>query len=186
MNAINKHLVEFGKLVVDAFDSIPQDYYKLKTTYNVNGIVRERLFCYELYHRIRCLQEIKQMTDFSIHGEIDKRGHELFAKCDQKNPDFVFHTPGSMDGNLLVVEVKGEIILKDACKDLRTLRNFCEKYRYGKGLWLVYNYSCDEIEQFFNNHNFKLYNGFQKIEMVCKKTADSLVECRMLNIDLQI
>ena len=71
-----------------------QDYYRLRTTYSEEGIVRERVFCYELYHRIRCLQNNGRLPCIHIHGEIDKSGHALFEREDQKNPDFIFHVPG--------------------------------------------------------------------------------------------
>jgi hypothetical protein len=90
-----------------SLESVGQEYFRLTTTYEPSGIVRERVFCYELYRRIRLT-----MSDdhaLSLNGEIDKRGHVDFHPADQKNPDFVFHVPGTHEGNTLVVEVKGHI-----------------------------------------------------------------------------
>jgi len=70
-----KEISEYVDLIITAFDRVSQDYYKINTTSSADGIVRERVFCYELYHQIRCLQNKRGLTDFNIHGEIDKRGH---------------------------------------------------------------------------------------------------------------
>lgn len=168
---------QLEKLIVEAFDSVPQDYYRLKTTYEENGIVRERVFCYELYHRMRCLQVTSELTDLNIHGEIDKRGHDLFEEEDQNNPDFVFHIPGSMEHNLIVIEVKGSLNLNGVNKDWKTLDKFCHGYQYGRGLWLVYNYSFLEIANFIQRHpiGYKL-KCHNKLQLFCKKNADSEIE----------
>lgn len=36
--------------ITEALDNIEAPYFKLETTYEPSGIVRERVFCYELYH----------------------------------------------------------------------------------------------------------------------------------------
>ncbi|HMM05894.1 MAG TPA: hypothetical protein PKD52_04395 [Clostridiales bacterium] len=172
-DTINK----FEKIIINAFNSVPQDYYKLKTACSSEGIVRERVFCYELYHRIRCLQKIEQLPDFNIHGEIDKRGYALFDKDDWRNPDFVFHKPGSMDENLIVIEVKGNLDHGGVIKDWQTLYKFCDTYHYGVGLWLVYNYTYTEIVKELS----KIEQRFEEktadqIKLICKKSADSKLD----------
>ena len=81
------------------------EYFKIITTYNTGGIIRERVFCYELYHQLR--QILPKDDPITLHAEIDKRGHIDFGPDDRRNPDFIFHTPGTHKGNTLVIEVKG-------------------------------------------------------------------------------
>jgi hypothetical protein len=47
----------FMELVKSALRKVEPDFFKVKTTYNTEGIVRERVFCYELYHQMRLLME---------------------------------------------------------------------------------------------------------------------------------
>ena len=48
----------FKNILLEALEKVGIKYYKLETTYEPSGVVRERVFCYELYHQIRCLQEL--------------------------------------------------------------------------------------------------------------------------------
>lgn len=171
----------YERLIVEAFDEVPQDYYKLKTTYSRAGIVRERVFCYEFYHRIRSLQESKLLTDLNIHGEVDKRGHELFEAGEQRIPDFIFHKPGSMRENLIVVEVKGKLEKNGLLSDWNTLSVFCKKYNYVKGMWIIYNYSLNDVKDKIYRYSSCLENiAIPRINLVCKKNCDSGVEMERL------
>lgn len=167
-------------LITESLGAIDPQYYKLLTAYNSEGIVRERVFCYELYHQIRQLKDnYGALRNISIHGEIDKSGHTLFEQNDQKNPDFVFHVPGNMIRNSCVVEVKGKINQKkELIKDLNTIGKFILEYNYLFGISICYNYSLSEIKSRLLSGTvrpvgFQFYN---KIVLICKKTPDSVVE----------
>ncbi len=132
-------------LIKAALQEIESGYFNLATTYEPSGIVRERVFCYELYHQIRLL-----MTDdipISLNGEIDKRGHVDFKKEHRKNPDFVFHIPGTHLGNTIVVEVKGRLdyAKEKILGDFETLFTFVNNYGYQAGIFILYNHSCAEL-----------------------------------------
>jgi hypothetical protein len=131
-------------LVKRSLEGIGKEYFKLITTYEPSGIVRERVFCYELYHQIR----LNMGTDYalSLNGEIDKRGHVDFHPADQKNPDFVFHLPGTHEGNTLIVEVKGTLTRrKEIIQDFSTILLFVTKYQYQAGIFILYNHSLHEL-----------------------------------------
>ena len=168
-------------LIEQALNQVSQDYYRLRTTYSTEGIVRERVFCYELYHQMRKIQDSGESCQYHIHGEIDKRAHELFAREDQKNPDFVFHCPGSMGENALVVEVKGKLTVAEAIKDFDTLKIFCAKYGYQKGLWLLYNHDLEEamkaLQEVLSSGNLDKYVDIvPKITIMCKKSCDTPIQ----------
>ena len=146
---LGKMCREYIDLFKKALPRINPNYFRLTTTYEPSGIVRERVFCYELYHQIRSI-----MTDdkkLSLNGEIDKQSHKDFDKSDRKNPDFVFHMPGKHDFNVLVVEVKGKLLdprgrpLNSIRKDLETIQLFINKYNYRAGLFILYNHSFKEL-----------------------------------------
>lgn len=148
----NNDVDDLLEVIEIALNLVDKPYYKLKTTYEPDGIVRERVFCYELYHRMRNVLERRKEIKLTLNGEIDKRGHIEFEEDDRKNPDFVFHTPGCMEGNTMVVEVKGKITEEylDKCvKDFETMICFVSKYRYKAGVFVLYNFSkCPcELEQ---------------------------------------
>jgi hypothetical protein len=135
---------EYIDLLKKALGQIEPGYFRLVTTYNPRGIVRERIFCYELYHQIRLSMEPRHTLSF--HGEIDKSGHLDFNRQDRANPDFVFHIPGTHLANTLVIEIKGSVNKrKGILKDFDTILTFISKYRYSAGIFILYNHSFDEL-----------------------------------------
>lgn len=139
---------EFIKLVKDSLESVEPNYYKLVTA-DGNQIVRERVFCYELYHQMRLKQTSSKDLILDIHGEIDKRGHEHFKEKDQKNPDFIFHKTGEHKSNMLVIEVKGKLRTeKEITTDIDKLITFIDRYFYKVGIFILYNYSIKELINF--------------------------------------
>lgn len=176
---MNDEMQSYFHIILEALNCVEQPYYNLKTTYEPTGIVRERVFCYELYHHIRCLQTHRHETKLTLNGEIDKRGHLHFDKNDRKNPDFVFHIPGEMTGNTFVMEVKGtakETYIDKCMKDFETLELFVSRYQYKAGIFLLYNYS---FAGFTTALQEKLQEKFhmlkreisENIMIVCKENA---------------
>ena len=45
---MDKMVESFIQLIRDALENVGDEYYKLTTTYRTLGVVRERIFCYEL------------------------------------------------------------------------------------------------------------------------------------------
>lgn len=130
--------VVYFTLIREAMKQVSPKYIVLDVA-GGNPKHRERVYCYELYHQMRCLQRrIQKYSGFTINGEIDKSGSQ---GIDQSfNPDFVMHTPGNMENNGCVVEVKvrsnngnGLPSKKGVHKDLRTITCMlhCYKYQYG-------------------------------------------------------
>ena len=180
-NIIHEEMQSYFTLIVDALNLVGKAYFNLATTYEPNGIVRERVFCYELYHKMRCLQEIRGITRLSLNGEIDKRGHIEFSIEDRRNPDFVFHIPGHGDDNTFVIEVKGKINATDCMKDFETISTFIKRYRYKLGVFILYNHSLNE----FKNALFQSFNDSfpapeqritSRIFIICKEGYETDAE----------
>ena len=120
-------------------------YFALPIAGSENPVYRERVYCYELYHQLRVVIEKESSFRYSLHGEVDKKGHpQISDKCGEKIPDFLFHVPGKMD-NLAVVEVRpspaGQGELRD---DVEKLLCFIEKAAYHRGILLIYGDGKDE------------------------------------------
>ena len=174
------------KLIRDALENIEDEYYKITTTYAPLGIVRERVFCYELYHQMRLLQDGRGLKDITIHGEIDKSGHGQFSSNARLNPDFVFHVPGMMQENIIVVEVKGNVENNGIYKDIKTLSKFTnEKHYYRLGVLIIYNFTKDEFwgktGNFINNKISESKINTLKILVLCKKCKNTPSEIINLN-----
>ena len=105
----DRESVMYFNLIQRAMAQVEAKYILLEVA-GGNPKHRERVYCYELYHQMRSLQaHCKEQSGFTINGEIDKDGPQ---KVDQNfNPDFVMHTPGDMENNSCVVEVK-EVFIK--------------------------------------------------------------------------
>jgi hypothetical protein len=82
---------------------------------------RERVYCYELYHRLRSYWD--KDFPYSLCGEVDKRGHPFVkgVNLDNTIPDMLVHVSGRME-NLLVLEVKpAKATLAEIVGDLKKL-----------------------------------------------------------------
>ena len=120
-----------------AASEITSEYFQLPIV-GADAVYRERVYCYELYHQLRCLWAA---FPFSLGGEVDKAGHPHFqdGPYAQAKPDFLVHVPGEMQRNLAAVEVKPATAGIDALrKDLQKLTWFCCHAQYFRGLLLVY------------------------------------------------
>lgn len=89
------------KWLLCASSEVGTEYFQLPVAGQEEPEYRERVYCYELYHRWRC--HWPEGFLFSLSGEVDKQGHPLIRGGEK--PDFLVHVPGQMS-NLLVVEVK--------------------------------------------------------------------------------
>ncbi|WP_245585436.1 methionyl-tRNA formyltransferase-like protein [Pleomorphomonas koreensis] len=129
---------ELNQILAQATASIEHLYFQLPID-GSDPIFRERVYCYELYHQLRRLWP--QETPFSLNGEVDKQGHALIKAKGARvaSPDLLIHTPGSMDGNHAIIEVKpGSAQLNGVCKDIRTLSEYCTLIGYKRAIYLFY------------------------------------------------
>jgi hypothetical protein len=111
---------------------------------------RERVYCYELYHMLRCnMRSCKFGTNsqLTLHGEPDKRNHPTFLRVFNgrgPNPDFIYHIPKNTrsEGNIAVIEVKysRRITRHEAEKDIEKLRKFTKNKEipYQHGILLIF------------------------------------------------
>jgi hypothetical protein len=103
--------------LLGASSQVPPDYFQLPVAGQEALEYRERVYCYELYHRWRC--HWPEGYPYSLAGEIDKNGHPIIRGA--AKPDFLVHIPRHMN-NLLIVEVKPVgSALTDMADDLRKL-----------------------------------------------------------------
>ena len=128
---------ELTEILRVATAAVEAPYFHL----NIDGgdpVFRERVYCYELYHQMR-----KYWPDGSKHflnGELDKRAHPILREmgADHVKPDFLVHTPGSMEGNYAIIEVKHSTATQGVQKDLETLDLFVRKVGYQRAIYLIY------------------------------------------------
>ena len=138
---------------------------------------------------MRLIQSTRGLTDIQIHGEIDKSEHVALDSDARKNPDFVFHVPGMMKGNAIVVEVKGKIegnYQEGVYKDIVTLSKFTNnKHYYHSGILILYNYTYDEflrtIGKFLKNRLQENKVSTDKIIIICKKSKSIPSVIKKLN-----
>lgn len=125
-------------------------------------LYRERVFCYELYHQIRKIQEEHaadgRRVNFDVNGEPDKRGQELFKDITGPIPDMIFHKIGS-EKNYLVLEVKCSLSgtpendkgkPTGIYKDFVNLSDFINIVHYELGVFLVYGVGMEELNKKFD------------------------------------
>lgn len=111
-----------------------QHYFQLPVAGSEEPIFRERVYCYELYHQLRCA--LGDYFPYKLDGEVDKAGHPIIRQG--KKPDLIVHVPGKMNRNLVVIEVKPVTVREcELKKDLKKLRKFLEAGYY-RAIMLIY------------------------------------------------
>lgn len=118
----------------------------------------ERTYCYELYHQMR--NSFGDRYEYTINAELPKVTHEIIQV--NRSPDFLVHLAGSMDSNLVILEVKPFSVARTFSsidEDLCKLDFFTGKTaKYHRGIMHVFGVSVDETEKANLIHYFKDYS----------------------------
>jgi hypothetical protein len=144
-----------------ASSQVGSNYFQLPVAGQEDPEYRERVYCYELYHRWRT--HWPEGFPFTLSGEIDKSGHPLIRG--EPKPDFLVHVPGKMT-NLLIVEVKPfNRHFRDMVIDLKKLTRFRRNLvplgqpgNYHAAYFWVYGLQASEWPA-FRNHLLQEVNG---------------------------
>jgi hypothetical protein len=150
----------FTEALAEATRNIGERYFRLAVAGSPIPMVRERVYCYELYHQLRLCLPSDQTFPYTLHGEVDKSKHPfIYELIGRKIPDFIVHIPGLMgrDANLVVVEVKPcGVDIETIEKDIITLRQFLEEAEYYAAISLVYGEDKEalvrHIQEGFRGH----------------------------------
>ncbi|ODT32231.1 MAG: hypothetical protein ABS35_02540 [Kaistia sp. SCN 65-12] len=129
---------ELDDILGQATAAIHPTYFLLPVAGRLPAL-RERVYCYELYHQMRV--RWPPNAALSLSGEIDKRGHEVLAARGARLaiPDLLVHSPGNMDNNHAILEVKSIAASRLGIrKDLGTLSEFQNLGGYNRGIYLFY------------------------------------------------
>jgi len=127
---------QFMKCLMKAIENMDAHYFQLPVAGSDEPIYRERVYCYELYHHLRCA--LGDVFPYKLHGEVDKTGHPLIRKI--KKPDFIVHEPGNMS-NLVVIEIKSVTVknrINKLSEDFEKLKWFIDNVGYYRAIMLIY------------------------------------------------
>jgi hypothetical protein len=133
---------EFGSFLEylkAATEKIDAEYFLLPIAGLPLPVYRERVYCYELYHQLRLIM-VEDAFNYSLSGEVDKSAHPKMRGRDitDSKPDLLVHTPGQMEGNLVIIEVKPITANRSGIrKDLRTLTAF-RRIGYHWAIYLIF------------------------------------------------
>lgn len=142
---------QFIDILKEATSRVEPEYFLLPVASQEDAIYRERVYCYELYHKLREVFEEHTFL-YSLAGEVDKNGHTIiYPKIRAKKPDLIVHWPGRMGKNLVVIEVKSIKARTDKIKeDLDTLTDFITKANYFRAIHLVYGNTEEKIKRYIH------------------------------------
>lgn len=91
-NLASENFNIFYNALLSAASNIDKRYYNVKLAYFNYTMLRENVYCYELYFQLRSI-----LNDFPylLIGEIDQSGHpDIVARCHEFKPHFIVHQPG--------------------------------------------------------------------------------------------
>lgn len=130
---------ELTALLERATERIATEYFQV----SIDGgdpIYRERVYCYELYHQLRCLWPAT--SEFYLSGELDKAAHPILRElgADYAKPDLLVHCPGYMSGNYAIIEIKPSNAIREGIKDdSNKLPLFLNKVGYKRAIYLIFS-----------------------------------------------
>jgi hypothetical protein len=127
---------DFVDALIQATALIPEEYFYLSVAKKPAPVLRERVYCYELYHQLRLKQA--QVGGCTLSAEPDKRGNPAFKRA--LKPDLILHLPGSHNENVAVVEVEWQADKRHLTKDLTNLKAFAA-VGYGQLVLLLFGRS---------------------------------------------
>ena len=146
----------FIECLKEAGRRMDRHYFQLDVAGSEESIYRERVYCYELYHQLRCV--LGDSFPYKLDVEVDKANHRIIQqKLGAKKPDFIVHVPKKMNHNLVVIEVKPvKSRMTELRKDLKTLKAFLDEAKYHRAIMLIYgdgkndlpNKIPDEVKKF--------------------------------------
>lgn len=162
---------KFKSLIKKALTMISENYFKQPTVDAEKYKFGERVFCYEFYHQLRCLQD--EFGRLEISGEAVKSCFQSTDLESNQTPDILIHNFGKHDNNEVIIEVKtNENSFNNGIKkDFITLDKFTQtnsEFNYKIGISLILN--CD----------------FKSILLNNKKLANDLKEIRKDNLRLEV
>lgn len=159
MNHINDRYI---RLVYDAVKLVEYRYILINRYDEITPVKRERVFCYELYHQMRCLQNRRELGKWIINGEIDKRGQQSF---NNENPDFIFHSQGN-NKNYIVIEVKTNTKNHDG-DFVKIKKMMSNSINYKYGIFILIGWDM----KWFKNYRESIIDDFQSenIFVICRK-----------------
>ena len=135
---------QLNQILEDATAAITAPYFQLPI-FGGPPVWRERVYCYELYHQMRI--RWPEDSPLILTGEVDKRAHPIFRKLQARQaiPDLLVHSPGHMDQNFAIMEIKSQQAEpRGVQKDVETLREFRDIIGYQRALYLIFGQELPE------------------------------------------
>lgn len=161
----DKKTMSFLEQIQKAVKKVPNKFWKVKRASSVKSVYRERVFCYELYHILRQMQDNKEFKyKFrDINAEIDKSGDTAFKT--HYNPDFIFHTQGKDKQNFCAVELKVSLYgnsVQGVKKDFSTLADLIANHNYKIGVFILINNKFCTLNKRFLCKKNEILTSFSK------------------------
>lgn len=148
---------------------------------DIKAIKRERVYAYELYHQMRCLQEhCSELKQYSFNAEIDKAAHPIIET--PFNPDMVIHHQGTMRKKLCAIEIKTDpTALSGIKKDFCTLSCMVHCYQYQCGVFIIVNQTLEAFwsaRQAIIREICELKHCSDKIYIIAECAKDKMLCCK--------
>ncbi|TXT32939.1 MAG: Methionyl-tRNA formyltransferase-like protein [Chitinophagaceae bacterium] len=165
----------------------------------------ERVFCYELYHKLRMLmdsntnanqQNLFVAENVFLQSEVIKQNidhtiamfFEIAELSKEFMPDFLLHTPGNFDNQLIVMEVKStpRLSFGKLCADLLKIQEFINNYNYQQGIFLAVNQSALNKRRLLNSlaewHTGNMNTQNRILLLFKNEPGDEIVEYNLDNL----
>lgn len=169
--------MKYFKSIHGALNSVGQDYIVVPAIHRVDGLARERVFCYEFYHQLRKKLRTEKIV---VHGELDKSTYPNFQN---EKPDFVLHKAGSNLSNAVVLEVKMEIGVHKIEQDIIKLFRFITDYSYHSAGLFIVGFDDEVVARILGPlfKRYKNHQGSDKVLVFVLPESGKCIEPKAIN-----
>ena len=163
------------KLVLNAVENVGYPYFKVLASDSPKKVLeREKIFCYELYHRMRQIQD-NYCKDLTLNSEYD-RFRALYKRNEM--PDFLFYISETDYSNTAIIEVRNTRQMME--NDIHKIEEFINQNKCKMGISLIYSKTFSSVEKYIKG-NDELYELKNKENIFIIAASDPAhIKCKSL------
>ena len=134
------------RLVLNAVENIGYPYFEVPTIDNPRKLQeRERVFCYELYHRMRQTQD-NYCKSITLNSKSNRAKR---ISLHSETPDFIFYVSETDANDTAIIEVRNTRRMIE--NDIQKIDDLISQDKCKVGISLIYSQTFSSVEKYIKS-----------------------------------